>query len=150
MEGVETPEPALSPRELVILAEDYDAMVAWYQEVLGFRALRKFANAYRYTHLKTDTGISIGIEPASEVGVKSRDRSANTVILQVAVPDVKALLERIQAAGGTASFGPSFDEGGQFWFGGFSDLEGPQFGWSTGTAPRRCGTSGRTRACCLM
>lgn len=114
----------LSPRELVILAEDYDAMVAWYVNVLGFRMAKSFAEGYRYTNLETDTGIRIGIAPSSEVGVTPADRSKNTVILQVGVPDVKALFATLKEAGGTATFGPSYDERGQFWYGGFVDLEG--------------------------
>jgi len=116
--------PELTPRELVILAEDYDALVAWYVDALGFRVTRAFTEGYRYTNLETASGIRIGIAPASEVGVKPGDRSAHTVILQVGVADVKALFDQVQTAGGTATFGPSFDERGQFWFGGVSDLEG--------------------------
>jgi len=120
----EVEDAMLSPREVVILAEDYDTLVAWYVEVLGFRIARQFTDGYRYTNLENDSGIRIGIAPAAEAGVTPGDRSGSTVLLQVGAPDVKALFEHLTQAGGTITFGPSFDERGQFWYGGFADLEG--------------------------
>ncbi len=120
----EATDVKLSRREVVILAEHYDAMVAWYVDVLGFRITKQFADGYRYCNLETESGIRIGIAPASEVGVTPGDRANNTVLLQVGVPDVRAFFDRLQEAGGTVTFGPSFDESGQFWYGGFADLEG--------------------------
>jgi len=114
----------LSPREAVVLADDYDAMVAWYVNVLGFRTTKQFSDGYRYTNLETESGIRIGIAPASEVGVTPSDRVNNTVLLQVEVQDVQALFEHLRRTGGTVTFGPSFDVAGQFWYGGFTDLEG--------------------------
>ena len=116
--------PKLKPREIVILSEKYEQLVAWYQEILGFRVVKVFCEGYRYTNLETESGIRIGIAPAAEVGVKLRDRAANSVILQIGVPDVRALFEHLCASGGKAVFGPSFDERGRFWYGGFTDLEG--------------------------
>ena len=40
--------PNLSPRELVILAKDYDALVKWYVEVLNFKLIKSFSDGYRY------------------------------------------------------------------------------------------------------
>ena len=114
----------LLPREVILLAEDYDTLVAWYVDVLGFRAAKWFSGGYRYTNLETESGIRIGIAPASEVGVTPGDRANQTVLLQVGVPDVEALFEHVRAAGGAVTFGPSFDEGGGFWYGGLTDLEG--------------------------
>ena len=114
----------LSPRELVILADDYDAMVSWYVDVLGFRVVKAFSEAYHYSNLETDSGIKIGIAPASEVGVNPGNRESNTVLLQVAVPDVKQFVEKLQAHGVTVAFGPLFDKAGDFWFGAIEDVEG--------------------------
>jgi len=114
----------LSPREVVVLADDYDAMVAWYIAVLGFRSTKQFSGEYRYTNLETESGIRVGIAPASEVGVTPGDRASNTVLLQVEVPDVTTFFEHLREIGGTVTFGPSFDETGQFWYGGCTDLEG--------------------------
>jgi len=114
----------LFPRELVVLAEDYDAMVAWYVDVLGFRIVKQFTQGYRYSNLETASGIRVGIAPASEAGVTPGDRTKSTVLLQVKVPDAKRFFEHLKLAGASIAFGPSYDESGGFWFGGFTDLEG--------------------------
>jgi len=114
----------VTPREVVVLADNYEAMVAWYVEVLGFRIVKAFSEAYRYGNLETDSGLKIGIAPASEVGVKPGNRAANTVLLQVAVPDVKQFFELLKAQDVAVAFGPEFDEAGDFWFGAIEDIEG--------------------------
>lgn len=114
----------LRPRESVILATDFAALVAWYRDVLGFRVARLYEESYHYANLETPTGIQIGIAAAGEVGVEPGDRSNNTVLLQFEVDDVKVLLEHLQRSGGSVTFGPSFDEEHKFWYGGFSDPEG--------------------------
>ena len=114
----------LSPRELVILAEDYDALVAWYIDVLGFRKAREFSQDYRYANLETSSGIRLGIAPASEMDVEPSDRSNSHVILQMGTRDVAALFEHVASKGGAVQFGPAFDEKGGFWFGAIADPEG--------------------------
>lgn len=114
----------LAPREVVILAEDYDGLLAWYVNVLGFRIVKRFESGYRYCNLKTDSGLRIGMAPASEAGVTPADRSRNTVLLQVEVPDVTRFFEHLDHAGASITFGPSYDKSGSFWFGGFADPEG--------------------------
>jgi len=123
-ECVASIDQGLAPREMVILAEDCETMVSRYRDVLGCRLTETFAGEYWYSDLETTSGIRTGIAPASEVGVKPSDRSANPVVLQVGVPAVRALFEHIEKAGGTPTFGPPFDEGGQFWYGDCADLEG--------------------------
>lgn len=117
----------LNPRESVIFAEDYKAMVDWYQEVLGFKVIRQFDQGYRYTNLETESGIRIGIVPAEEMDVKPGDRRQNTVLLQVEVADVAKFLTYLKEKGGAVTFGPSFDKDDGFWYGGFQDLEGNPF-----------------------
>ncbi|MBN1857862.1 VOC family protein [Candidatus Bipolaricaulota bacterium] len=117
-------EIELSSREVVILATDYEMLVPWYVNVLGFRITKEFKDGYRYCNLETKQGLRVGIAPATEAGVTPGDRSANTVLLQVEVPDVRVFLESLKRRGGTISFGPSFDTSGGFWFGGFVDPEG--------------------------
>lgn len=114
----------LYPCEAVILAEDFDALVAWYRDVLGFELIKRFEGEYHYANLETATGIKLGIAKASEMKVTPADRSQNTVILQYRAEDVSALLERVSQRGGAVQFGPSFNEKDQFWYGAFSDLEG--------------------------
>ena len=117
----------LEARESVIFAEDFHAMVEWYQAVLGFKVTRLFAEDYHYCNLESETGVQIGIAPANEVGVQPGDRHNNTVVLQFQVSDVASFLEHLRAHGGKIAFGPSYDEKGQFWYGGFHDLEGNPF-----------------------
>jgi len=118
------PKPPLRPRETVILAEDYETLVAWYVDALGFRIAKRFVNGNRYCNLETDSGLRIGIAPVDETGVTPGDRRKNTVLLQVEVPDVKRFFEHLRLHGALITFGPSYDEAGDFWFGGFEDPEG--------------------------
>jgi len=117
-------EVRISPRETVILADDFDAMVAWYVEVLGFKVVKRFDDGYRYANLETESGIRVGLAPAAEVGVVPRDRANSSVLLQIQVADAQRFFERLEEGGSTTMFGPSFDKTGQFWYGGFVDLEG--------------------------
>ena len=114
----------LRPRETVILAEDYSALVAWYRDVLGFTVVRDFAEEYHYCNLETASGIQIGIGSCKEMGVEPTDRSRNTVVLQFEVDHVEEFFAHLKVNGGAITFGPSFDEKGGFWYGGFSDPEG--------------------------
>ncbi len=117
----------LKPRETVILADDFAAMIKWYQNALGFRVTRLFEQEYHYCNLETDSGIQLGIASASEMEVNPENRKNNTVVLQFEVQDVKQFLESVAANGGTVTFGPSFDKSNNFWYGGFADVEGNPF-----------------------
>ncbi len=114
----------IRPRETVILAEDFDAMVAWYRDTLGFKVTDRFEDEFHYANLVTPSGIAIGIASAKEMGVEPADRTKNTVLLQFEVEDVKAFFEQIGKSGATVTFGPSHSEKDDFWYGGFSDPEG--------------------------
>ena len=115
---------ALSPRETVVLASDFEALVAWYRDVLGLTVVKKFEDSFHFANLESASGIAIGIGSAEEMGVVPVDRSTNTVILQFEVADVRAFFAHLEEAGGAITFGPSFDEKDGFWFGGFADPEG--------------------------
>ncbi len=114
----------LRPRETVIIAEDFNTLMSWYRDALGFKITRLFEDDYHYVNLESETGIQIGIALASEMGVEPSDRSKNTVLMQFEVDDLKEFFEHLKSAGGTVTFGPSFDEKGGFWYGGFNDPEG--------------------------
>ena len=114
----------IRPRETVILATDFDALVAWYRDGLGFAVTDLFEDDYHYCTLETPSGIKIGIASAAEMEVEPTDRSLNTVVLQFEVDDLKEFFAHLEQAGGAITFGPSFDKNGEFWFGGFSDSEG--------------------------
>jgi predicted enzyme related to lactoylglutathione lyase len=114
----------IRPRETVILAADYPSLVAWYRDTLGFKVVQQFDDGYHYAYMETASGIKIGIGSAKEMGVVPVDRSKNTVILQVEVDDVQLFFNHLEGAGGAVTFGPSLDDKGKFWFGGFEDPEG--------------------------
>ena len=114
----------IRPREPVLLAKDFDKLVAFYSEGLGFTVVQRFDEGYHYANLKTGTGIRLGIGVLDETGIEPIDRSRNTVVLQVEVDDVKAFFSLVKARGGSVLFGPSLDENDGFWFGGFADPEG--------------------------
>ena len=114
----------IRPRETVILATDFEALVAWYRDGLGFAITDLFEDDYHYCTLETPSGIKIGIASAAEMEVEPTDRSLNTVVLQFEVDDLKEFFAHLEQVGGAITFGPSFDKNGEFWFGGFSDPEG--------------------------
>ena len=50
-------------------------------------------------------------------------RIQNTVILQIATNDLDILFKKIKSNGGTILFGPSYDDGDEYWYGSISDKE---------------------------
>ncbi|MEO2021648.1 MAG: VOC family protein [Pirellulaceae bacterium] len=114
----------IRPRETVILASDFSSLVAWYQDMLGFKVVQLFEDSFHFAYLETPAGIKIGIADAQEMGVVPVDRSKNTVLLQFEVDDLAEFFAQLEQVGGVITFGPSFDKNGEFWFGGFSDPEG--------------------------
>lgn len=117
----------IGPRESVILAEEYDSLVAWYRDRLGFQPVSSHSEGYHYTMLESRGGVRVGIGVAKEMGVTPRDRKGATVLLQFEVEDVKAFLAHVEAAGGRVDFGPAFNEKDRFGYGAFSDPEGNGF-----------------------
>ncbi len=117
----------IRPRETVVLASDFSKLVEWYRDVLGFKVVKRFEEAYHYCNLETSSGIRIGIASAEEMGVKPLDRAVNTVVLQFEVDDLKEFFSGLKAAGSVVTFGPNFDKKDEFWFGGVSDPEGNPF-----------------------
>jgi hypothetical protein len=80
----------LHPRETVVLATGFPALVAWYRDVLGFHVVKSFGEDFHYCNLETSTGIKIGIGDAEQMGVVPLDRSRNTVVLQFQVENVRS------------------------------------------------------------
>ena len=114
----------LYPRETVILADDFQAMVAWYQDVLGFTVTRLEEEDYHYCNLENENDIQIGIADAKKMGVNPTDSKSNTVVFQFQAVDVRGFLQYVNENGGNITSGPSLDKKEGFRFGGFSDLEG--------------------------
>ena len=117
----------VSPRESVILAENYESLVAWYRDTLDLKVVSRHDEGFHYTHLENPAGVRLGIAVAEEMNVEPRERSRNTVLMQFEVNDVRAFLAHIEVSGGSASFGPSFNREEGFWFGAFADPEGNPF-----------------------
>lgn len=114
----------LYPRETVILAEDFKAMINWYQTVLGFQVTKLFEDDFHFCNLQTPSGIKIGIGDAKEMGVEPKDRSKNTVILQFEVDTITDFFNHLEQHACKTIFGPSHSEKDDFWYGAFEDLEG--------------------------
>jgi predicted enzyme related to lactoylglutathione lyase len=114
---------ALRPRETVILASDFQKLVAWYRDILGFTVTKLFEDQYHYCNLETASGIKIGIASAAEMGVEPTDRSTNTLVLQCEVDDPREFFTHLEQAGGAITSGPSFDKNDEFWYGSFTDPE---------------------------
>jgi predicted enzyme related to lactoylglutathione lyase len=117
----------LKPRETVILVEDFDVMIKWYCEVLGFKVTKRFEDGIHYCNLESESGIKLGLALASEMQVELTDRSKNSVVLQFEVDEVKALLKCISEEGGSITGEASFNAKDNFWFGSFADPEGNSF-----------------------
>jgi uncharacterized glyoxalase superfamily protein PhnB len=116
--------PTIRPRESVLLAEDFDKLVAWYRDALGFQLTSIFEDGFHFANLATETGIRIGIGSAKEMGVEPGNRANATVLLQLETDDVRAFLKHVEESAGAASMPASYDKGDDFWFGGFTDPEG--------------------------
>jgi predicted enzyme related to lactoylglutathione lyase len=114
----------IRPREPVILASDFKALVSWYREALGFTVVNLFEDGFHYCNLETPTGFRLGIADAEEMRVAPGDRRANTVVMQYEVDDIHAFFAHLEGAGASITGGPSRSEEGGFGFGSFSDPEG--------------------------
>jgi predicted enzyme related to lactoylglutathione lyase len=108
----------IRPREIVILARDFERLVAWYQTALDFQLTKQF-DELPYANLETEGGVAIGIGSAPP-GITNGEA---TLIAQIETDDVAALLQRVLAAGGL-THGPDRDAAAGFCFGSFRDPEG--------------------------
>lgn len=108
----------------VILAEDYDRLRDWYVRALDLEVKQEWTEDYHYAELVRDGRFVVGIASAGEMKVEPGERRRQAVVAQFNVDDCRAFLARVREEGGTVPFGPSYEEKGGFWFGGFADLEG--------------------------
>lgn len=114
----------IRPREAVILAHDFSALVAWYRDALGFSVANLIEEDFHYCNLETPTGIRLGIADAAEMGVTPSTPRNNTVVLQLEVDDVKEFFAHLEASGASITGEPQFNPQDGFWFGSFADPEG--------------------------
>ena len=109
--------PPVRPRELVLLARDFNRLVDWYVATLGFGVVQRIEDL-PYANLETEGGLRIGIGSAPP-DIPSAEC---TIVPQLETTDVPALLQKIQAAGGRID-GPMRDPQHGFLFGSFQDPE---------------------------
>ena len=117
----------------VLLAEDFARLRDWWIEVVGLELLQEWSDTYHYAELGKDGHIVVGIADAKEMDAAPPTPRANAVVTQLKVEDVKVFLARVAEKGGKVTFGPSFEEGEGFWYGGFEDGEGNAV-WVVGPA----------------
>ncbi len=123
--GIDYASPAmLHLHDAVILAEDYAKLRDWWIQVVGLELQKEVTAHYHYAKLGLGGTLVLGIASAREMGAAPPTPRANAVVPQLRVEDVHAFLAGLRARGGVVGFGPSFDEEGGFWYGGFEDGEG--------------------------
>ncbi len=109
-----------------ILAEDFKKLSGWYEKTFELDRGLTVEEDYLSMELRKNGKFVIAFADSKEMGITPYYDRQNTVIAQLAVSNVKECLERVSQCGGKALFGPSFDETGKFYYGGFSDIEGNQ------------------------
>lgn len=117
---------AAGPRLLnaVLLAEDYERLRDWWIDVVGLELLQEWSDGYHYAELGSEGHLIVGIADAKEMDTELPTPRANAAIAQLRVPDVQAFFAELERKGADIAFGPSFEEGEGFWYGGFRDGEG--------------------------
>ena len=111
-------------REPVVLAQDFYALIEWYERVLGFQRVQLIDDAYRYAILEVPGKIRIGFGEAKQMGIEAPNPTHGTVRLQWEVQPLEAFMEAFQAQSGTVVFGPSRDAADGYMYGAIRDIEG--------------------------
>ena len=109
-----------------ILAENFQELAEWYSKTFELDKGLEVSEDYHSSELTKNGKFVIAFADTKEMGVKPLTPRNNTVVAQFAVSDAKECLERVAANGGKVLFGPSYDETGKFYYGGFADIEGNQ------------------------
>jgi len=107
-----------------LLADDIKKLTAWYEKTFDLVRGLEVEEDYNSIELLYDSKFVIALTSAEQMGVMPHKLRQNTVIAQFVVSDVTECLERVRMHGGKVLFGPSFDETGNFHYGGFADIEG--------------------------
>jgi len=108
----------------VVLAEDYGKLIDWYVTTFDLNLQSQTEEGESYTELEHSGKLVVGIAKANEMGVQPTTPRSNTVIIQLAVSDIRTLFDNIRKTGGRILFGPSVDEKGGYVYGGCADIEG--------------------------
>ena len=109
----------------VILAEDYDKLVAWYVGVFSLDIINRKEKDYHYTELAHEGQAIVGIARTEEMGIVPTKPRNNSIVIQIQVSDIEVLFERVRGSG-KVLFGPSRDKDEGFIYGGIADPEGNQ------------------------
>ncbi len=109
---------------IVILAENYPALVEWYKKVFHLDVLLEEASSYHYTELGQDKKVIVGLTPAKEVEHTPTPKRNNSALLQVSTSDIAAVNQNVATYGGEVIFGPRKDEEYDFQYGAIRDIEG--------------------------
>jgi len=110
----------------MVLAEDYEKLVAWYIKTFDLTVKYKVEGKENYTGLEHSGQPVVGIASAREIGVEPYTPRNNTVIIQLVVSDINLLFAKVKESGGKIRFGPSIDDKEGYLYGGFIDIEGNQ------------------------
>lgn len=110
----------------VILASDYDKLIAWYKITFDLDTGTAVNEGYHYTELTRSGKLVIAIADTKEMGVTPTEPRNNSLIVQLSLSDIDEAFEKIENNGGKILFGPLYDENWNFYYGGFRDIEGNQ------------------------
>lgn len=110
----------------VVLAENYEELIDWYVKTFDLNVICQTKEGENYAELEHSGRLVVGIAKADEMGVEPTTPRNNSVIIQLAVSDIKTLFDNVRKTGGRILFGPSLDEKGGYVYGGCADIEGNQ------------------------
>lgn len=114
----DVPPLIIRPRETVLLARNFAALLVWYEKALGFK-IKARIDELPYANLESAGGVRIGIGSAPPEAAAID----GTVILQIETDDVSRLLREVHIHGGSVD-GPHREPDQGFDFGSFRDPEG--------------------------
>ena len=126
-------------REPVLLAQDFSALLGWYEAALGFSRVQVFDGAYRYALVQGPGGVRLGIAEAAPLGLRAPPPGGSAVRLQWEIENLPAFFDwfetQAEAHGGAVAFGPQRDAADGFVFGAIRDLEGNEIWLVDETCP---------------
>jgi len=111
---------------VVLFAENYQALIDWYKDVLALEVIQEESGEYSYAELGIDKQLILGITPAKEVNHVASSPRNNSSVMQLEVAEIHSLFNRVKEKSGEFLFGPTADEKYGFLYGAISDIEGNQ------------------------
>jgi len=111
------------PYNVVILAEDYEAMRDWYIAALGLELKQEWTEKYHYAELVHDDRYIVGIALAKEMNCEPVSPRKNTSLMQLKTDDIRGFFEQVTKHG-AKTWGPNYDPHEDLGYGAFFDPEG--------------------------